>query len=121
MDQIDKDVIAAEKLHLSYGYYKALSYNPAGTTPTIPKPKKKAMPQPNPRKYTDQEAFALWQAYYSDSEIAKEFGATRSSVQQWRTKLELPATGKAKIDTKKYRLAALQDGTTIAILEDDQL
>ena len=100
MDQIDKDVIAAEKLHLSYGYYKALSYNPAGTTPTIHKQKttKKPTHQPNPRKYTDQEAFALWQAYYSDSEIAKVFGASRASVQRWRTQLELPATAKNKID-----------------------
>lgn len=121
MDQIEKDVRAAKKLNLSYGYYKALSYNPTGTPPAIPKQKKKPMPQPNPRKYTDQEAFALWQAYYSDSEIAREFGSTRSSVQQWRTKLELPATGKAKINTKKYRLAAMQDGTTIVIQEDDQL
>lgn len=117
MDQIDKDVRAAKKLNLSYGYYKALSYDPTGTTPTILKQKKKPMPQPNPRKYTDQEAFALWQAYYSDSEIAKVFGASRASVQRWRAQLELPATAKNKIDTKKYRLSQMEDGTCIVMKE----
>ena len=118
MDQIEKDVIAAQEMGLSYGKYKALSYNPnRGTPKTI---KKKRTPTRS-RKFTDQEAFVLWQDLMTDAQIGATLGVSRAYIQRWRDQLELPSTSTVKVDTKKYRLASLQDGTTIAVKEDDEL
>ena len=113
MDQIEKDVIAAMELNLSYGYYKALTYNPDREPPTI----KKKQSQ-RPRKFTDQQAFSLWQAYMTDSEIGSTLGVSRAYIQRWRDQLELPSTSKAHVDTKKYRLTTLRDGTAIVIISE---
>lgn len=117
MDQIEEDVKAAKALNLSYGYYKALHWNQTGHTP----PKKRKRPSIKPRKFTDQEAFTLWQARMTDAEIGNTLGVSRAYIQRWRDHLELPSTAKTRIDTKKYRLAALRDGTTIVVREDDEL
>ena len=117
MDQIEKDVIAAMALNLSYGYYKALSYNPGRAAPTI----KNKRSNHHTRKFTDQQAFSLWQSYMTDAEIGSTLGVSRAYIQRWRDHLELPSTSKTRIDTKKYRLASLQDGTTIVIIDEDGL
>ena len=117
MDQIEKDVIAAKELNLSYGYYKALSYNPApGPTPTI---SRKRNHWQRSRKFTDMEAFALWQQYMTDSEIAEAVGVSRAYIQRWRDQLELPSTSRECIDTKKYRLTTMRDGTSVVLIEND--
>lgn len=114
MDQIEKDVKAAMELNLSYGYYKALTYSPDREPPTI---KKKKHSQ-RPRKFTDQQAFNLWQSHMTDAEIGSALGVSRAYIQRWRDHLELPSTSKNRIDTKKYRLAALQDGTSIVLTSE---
>ena len=113
MDQIEKDVIAAKELGLSYGYYKAMTYNPHREPPTIKK--KRSL---RPRKFTDQQAFTLWQSRMTDAEIGSTLGVSRAYIQRWRDQLELPSTSKTCIDTKKYRLAALQDGTSIVLTSE---
>ena len=57
----------------------------------------------------------------TDADIGRTLGVSRAYIQRWRDQLEIPSTSKTQIDTKKYRLASLQDGTTIVIREDDQL
>lgn len=117
MDQIEKDVIAATELGLSYGKYKALMYEPGRASPTI----KKKRTTHHTRKFTDKQAFSLWQDYMTDAEIGSTLGVSRAYIQRWRDHLELPSTSKTRIDTKKYRLAKLQDGTTIVLNEDNEL
>lgn len=115
MDQIEKDVIAAKELNLSYGYYKALTYNPGRATPKTFRKKR----HPNrTRKFTDQEAFSLWQSYMTDAEIGSTLGVSRAYIQRWRDQLELPSTSKIHVDTKKYRLAQLQDGTSVVVTSE---
>ena len=113
MDQIEKDVIAAMELNLSYGYYKALTYCPDREPPTITNRHSQ-----RPRKFTDQQAFTLWQSHMTDAEIGKALGVSRAYIQRWRDQLEIPSTSKTRIDTKKYRLAALQDGTSVVITSE---
>lgn len=119
---LDQDIRAAKELGFeSYGKYMASKYNPTApmVSPKVPEKKKKA--NRRPRKFTDQEAFTLWQDLKTDAEIGKALGVSRAYIQRWRDQLELPSTSKIPIDTKKYRLAALQDGTTIVLREDDLL
>lgn len=116
MSQLDLDIRAANNLGISYGKYKALTYQPGQT---MAPPLKKQSNRP-PRRFTDAQAFALWQAYMTDAEIGKTLGVSRAFIQRWRSQLELPSTSKNRIDTKKFRLAALQDGTSI-ILHDGAL
>lgn len=113
MGTITDDVLAARAMGLSYGQYKALTYKP------IP-PKSTAKRKQRPKRYSDLEAFQLWQAGHTDAEIAQKVGVSRALIQKWRDTLELPSTTKEPVDTKKYRLAHLQDGT-IVILKDDDL
>ena len=117
MSQLDLDVRAAHALGISYGKYKAMTYDPAAPMAT---PRKKKSNH-KPRKFTDQQAFQLWQQRMTDAEIGSTLGVSRAYIQRWRDHLELPSTSKIRIDTKKYRLAALQDGTTIVIKIDDEL
>lgn len=114
---IDEKVRAAKALGISYGQYVAMLYETRG--PVAPPPKKKT--NRRPRSFTDAEAFALWQSLMTDAEIGHALGVSRAYIQRWRDQLELPSTSKIRTDTKKYRLAALQDGTTIVVREDDQL
>ena len=115
---LEQDVRAAKELGFaSYGKYIASKYDP---TAHMEGPRKKKRNQ-RPRKFTDQQAFTLWQAYMPDSEIGSTLGVSRAYIQRWRDQLELPSTANRKIDTKKYRLSALKDGTTIVVHEDDQI
>ena len=119
MSQLDEDIRATAALGFkSYGKYIAWKYE--NSTPMAP-PTKKKRTHHRPRKFTDLEAFTLWQSYMTDAEIGSALGVSRAYIQRWRDHLELPSTSKDYIDTKKYRLAALQDGTTIVIRNDDEL
>ena len=114
---LDQDVKTAKELGFeSYGKYIASKYDP--TAPMAAPQKKKQ--NRRPRKFTDQEAFALWQSRMTDADIGSTLGVSRAYIQRWRDQLELPSTSKANIDTKKYRLAQLQDGTAV-VLKDDIL
>lgn len=114
MSKLDEDIRAADAMGLSYGYYIALTY-PPGAPQTEPSQRRK-----RPRKFTDRQAFRLWQAGETDAKIASALGVSRIRIVQWRVQLELPSTWKNPIDTKKYRLALLQDGTAIVIHTDDE-
>lgn len=112
MSKIADDERAARAMGLSYGKYKALTYKP------IP-PKPPAKRKQRPRRFSDEEAFLLWQEGHTDSEIAQKVGVSRALIQRWRDILELPLTTKEPIDTKKYRLAQLQDGTAVVLTDED--
>ena len=111
MSSIADDERIARAMGLTYGKYKALTYQP------IP-PKQPAKRKQRPRRYTDQEAFQLWQEGHTDSEIARRVGVSRALIQKWRDTLELPSTTKERVDTKKYRLAQLQDGTSVVLISE---
>lgn len=119
MSQLDEDIRATAELGFSsYGKYIAWKYENSCAMAAPPR-KKKRHNNHRPRRFTDQEAFSLWQAHMTDAEIGKTLGVSRAYIQRWRDQLELPSTSKDRIDTKKYRLAQLQDGTTIILLDDD--
>ena len=105
----------AGELGLSYGQYKAL-YD---TDHEIPPPEKKQR-RIRAKRYKDEDAFCLWQEGKTDAEIAKECGVSRALIQKWRDTLELPSTTTGEpVDTKKYRLAYLQDGTAVVLKNED--
>lgn len=113
MSQLDEDIRATDALGFpSYGKYIAWKYE-NNQTMVDPLPKKRG--NHRPRKFTDPQAFSLWQAYMTDSEIGSILGVSRAYIQRWRDQLELPSTSKACIDTKKYRLTTMRDGTYIVI------
>lgn len=85
---------------MSYGKYKALAHDTAQGAAQATEQKEK----PTKRRYTHEEAFALWQAGKSDLEIGRALGVSRQIIQRWRDTLELPSTQKTPIDTKRYRL-----------------
>ena len=117
MSQLDIDARTAMMLGISYGTYKAMTYDPEKAMVDTQRKNRKR----KQRKYTDEEAFQLWQDGMSDAKIGSLVGVSRQCIQRWRDQMELPATAKFDIDTKKYRLAVLQDGSTVAIHEDDEL
>ena len=112
---LDEDIRAAQELGISYGYYIASKYDPsapmAGSTPTRKRRRN--------RRYTDEQLFLLWQEGKSDSEIGAAVGVSRQFIQQWRDHLELPSTYQSNVNTQKYRLAILPDGTYIVIINDE--
>lgn len=116
MDQIERDVRAAKELGFpSYGYYIASKYDPFVPMGS-PKPSRKRRRN---RRYTDEQLFLLWQEGKSDSEIGAAVGVSRQFIQQWRDQLELPSTYQSIVNTQKYRLTRLPDGTYIVILNDE--
>ena len=113
MSQLDEDIRAAKKLGFpSYGKYIAWKYENFGPMASLPQKKRGNY---RPRKFTDPQAFSLWQAYMTDAEIGFKLGVSRAYIQRWRDQLELPSTSKSCIDTKKYRLSTLRDGTCIVV------
>lgn len=119
MNQLDIDARAANEMGISYGKYRALIHE-ANATMAHPETEKSKR-RKRPRKFTDAQAFSLWQAHKTDAEIGSTLGVSRAYIQRWRDQLELPSTSKNYIDTKKYRLAELQDGTAVVIHEGDDL
>ena len=69
------------------------------------------------RKFTDGQAFKLWQQGYSDDMIAKAVGVSRQRIHAWRDVLELPATDKKPIDTTKYFLMKQSNGESIILVD----
>lgn len=118
MGQLDEDIRASEELGFpSYGKYIAWKYE--NSCATVAPPKKKRRNHHRPRKFSDQEPFTLWQSHMTDAEIGRALGVSRAYIQRWRDQLELPSTSKRRINTKKYRLAQLQDGTAVILIDDD--
>ena len=116
MSQLDEDIRKTDELGFpSYGKYIAWKYE--NSTPVAPPPKKKRRTN-RPRKFTDPEAFTLWQNYMTDAEIGSTLGVSRAYIQRWRDQLELPSISKTRIDTKKYRLTTLRDGTYIVVISE---
>lgn len=115
MSRLDDDIRAANALGISYGKYKALTYDP-NQTMAPPKRRKRRGPA---RRFTDPQAFALWQAGMNDTDIAKALGVSQQTITNWRTTLELPLLSKNLADTTKYRLAQMPDGTYIAVHIDE--
>ena len=117
MDRIDQYCKAAKALGLSYGKYVASLYESSREAPSVDPKKRKR----RPRKFDEEEAFSLWQQYMTDHEIAEALGASRGYIQEWRSQLELPSTATRPIDTKKYRLTFLQDGTPVILRDCDSV
>lgn len=109
------DERTARAMGLSYGQYKNLTYDPNQKHTTPEKKRRRA----KAKRYTDADAFKLWQNGKTDAEIAKECRVSRALIQKWRDTLELPSTTKEPVNTKKYRLAQLQDGTAVVLKDDD--
>ena len=114
MSKLDEDIRAADALGISYGYYIALFYDPYAAM-ADPEPKVKRR---RTRRYTDEQLFRLWQEGYTDEQIGQAVGVSRQFIQRWRDQLELPSTSKYRIDTKKYRLTTLRDGTYIVLISE---
>lgn len=115
MSNLDQAIRAADALGISYGYFIARTYNPSAIAAPATKKKRKT-PE---RRFTDEQAFILWQAGKSDSEIGAIVGVSRQTIQKWRDVLELPSTSKGIVNTQKYRLCKLRDGTYIALNNDE--
>lgn len=115
MSKLDEDIRAADALGISYGYYIAMSYDPyaAMATPDPTSSKKRRT-----RRYTDEQLFRLWQEGYTDEQIGQAVGVSRQYIQRWRDQLELPSTSKFRVNTQKYRLTTLRDGTYIVIISE---
>lgn len=115
MSRLDRKIRAADAMGLSYGYYIALVYEPAqkavAASPIRPKTY-------GPYKYTDEQLFSLWQDRYTDEQIGFIAGVSRQYIQRWRDQLELPSTSKFRVNTQKYRLATMQDGTYIVLISE---
>lgn len=114
--KIAEDNQKAREMGLTYGKYKALLYDPEKSKPKTPA---ESVRRKQKRKYSYHAAFALWQEGKNDMEIAKALGVSRALIQRWRDTLELPSTTKETVDTKKYRLAHLQDGTEVVLKDED--
>lgn len=72
------------------------------------------------RKFTDGQAFKLWQEGYSDAMIAKAVGVSRQRINEWRDVLELPPTDREPIDTSRYYLVMLSNGEFAIIVDNKQ-
>ena len=114
MSQLDLDIRAADAMGISYGKYIALNYDPDAAV-AIPSTTKKRRRK---RRYTDEQLFLLWQEGKTDEQIGQAVGVSRQFIQRWRDQLELPSTSKFCINTQKYRLTTLRDGTYIVIISE---
>lgn len=118
MTELEKDVVAAKAMGLSYGAYKALMFDmerhqaQGRQKNTQKKRQRGAAP-----RYSTEAAFALWQERKNDREIGEAFGVSRQSVQRWRENLELPSilTG---VNPEDYILVRV-DGVTYAVRRED--
>lgn len=122
MEDVDMVTLAEENavarsMGLTYGKYKALVHEKerkgASPLPVLPQKTGKSK-----RRYTDEEAFALWQAGKNDCEIGLALGVSRQIIQRWRDTMELPSTTKNDIDTGKYHLVQTPKGMFVISGED---
>ena len=102
----------ARSMGLTYGKYKALIYEKERKMAPPPPPKQVERSR---RRYTDEEAFALWKAGKNDCEIGAVLGVSRQIIQRWRDTMELPSTAKNDIDTEKYHLVKTPKGMFVII------
>lgn len=116
MGSLQEENTIARSMGLTYGKYKALMYEKERKTavPPLPLPK----PTKSRRRYTDEEAFAMWQAGMNDCEIGARLGVSRQIIQRWRDTMELPSTAKSDIDTGKYRLVKTTKGMFVICGEE---
>lgn len=113
MTDLDRDVLAAKAMGISYGQYKAINYTEPPARATNRRKKQ-------PKTYDEHQVFSLWKAGKTDAEIASVVGVSRTIIQRWRDEVELPSVARtSNVDTKKYRLEHLRDGTIIAIKDED--
>lgn len=110
MDSLSKKAAKARALGLSYGKYVAMiEKTPRKAQESPQKPRKRK------RRFTDPQAFKLWQERKTDAQIAAAFGVSRAIIQRWRDTMELPSISKnTDIQTKKYRLVQDPDGNYYA-------
>lgn len=101
MSALGDDVKKARAMGLSYGEYKALTYKPNTSTPKPPKKRK--------RKCDISSLFSLWQQGYSDAQIAKRLGTSRTLIQKYRDNYEIPSN-KTITDTYNYHLVETSYG-----------
>ena len=114
MSRLDDDIRAADAMGISYGNYIALFYDPyAAMAGPVICPKRYG-----PNRYTDEQIFRLWQEGKTDEAIGQVVGVSRQYIQRWRDQLELPSTTKVRVNTQKYRLTAMRDGTPVVIISE---
>ena len=106
----------ARAMGLTYGQYEALMYQKEHDH-TAPSSSKKPT-KPSRRRYTDEEAFALWQAGKNDCEMGHILGVSRQVIQKWRDTMELPSTVKSDIDTENYHLVKTSKGMFVIYGEE---
>lgn len=90
MTDLDRDVLAAKAAGLSYGQYQAMRAEQAQIPPRTPDRIRKKRP-PKPKHYDDREVFRMWQARMSDRQIGASFGVSRTVIQRWRDRMEIPS------------------------------
>lgn len=96
----------ARSMGLTYGKYKALIYQKEHEV----EPSPRRHTRKSRRRYTDEQAFALWQSGKNDCEIGRELGVSRQIIQRWRDTMELPSTAKFDIETHRYHLVRTPAG-----------
>ena len=116
-DLLSEDARAATAMGLTYGKYKALTYKPTPYTPTEEKRLISPTKKHKPKKYTDEEIFALWQQGLPDTKIAEKFGVTKQTIQKWRDIMEVPSIPQP--ERQKYRLVDTEYG--LYVLPDDEI
>ena len=112
--------IPARPLGMTYGKYQAMRYEMERRDASLmapPRQEKKV--KKSKRRYTDEQAFALWQAGKNDCEIGAVLGVSRQIIQRWRDLMELPSTAKFEIDTMKYHLVTTPAG--VFVICDEEL
>lgn len=110
---LDDEARIARAMGLSYGRYKAMQYN----KPTAA-PQKIRRSRTQKRRYTDEDAFRLWQEGKNDCEIGAILGVSRQIIQRWRDTMELPSTNKQPVDTKNYHLVRTGETEMFVIYGD---
>lgn len=108
----------AKARHRRMGIQTEPSRQASPRSPPAPSRKRKRK-RNRKRRYTDEQLFTLWQEGKTDEQIGQAVGVSRQYIQRWRDQMHLPSTSKSGINTQKYRLARLQDGTSVAVRNDE--
>lgn len=106
----------ARAMGLSYGQWESQIYEKEHDQTATSTPRKQA--KPSRRRYTDEEAFALWKAGKNDCEMGHILGVSRQVIQKWRDTMELPSTVKADVDTENYHLVKTTRGMFVIYGEE---
>lgn len=106
----------ARAMGLSYGQWESKVYEKEHDLTATSTPRKPT--KPSRRRYTDEEAFALWKAGKNDCEMGHILGVSRQVIQKWRDTMELPSTVKADVDTENYHLVRTSKGMFVIYGEE---